>query len=156
MKKIITAIVFVFLLGSFAQAATIRENCGCGLGTMLLADSDGDSVLIQLVATFLNGTFGNQTFGISSGSLGCEKPSRIAKTERMNIFVADNMDNLAIDIASGYGESLDALAEIAEITTDNRSTFYAALQQNFDTIFAGEQVTHKGVVSKINQIIETI
>ena len=56
MKKII--------LGSCVLAASLfagnNTNTGCGLGSVLIEDQS--STLMQLVATSLNGTSGNQTF----------------------------------------------------------------------------------------------
>ena len=155
MKKIIIGISIVLMMSSVAMAS-VKDNCGCGLGSVMLKENKGDSLLIQLVATFLNGICGNQTFGITSGTLGCDKPAKLVRNEVMDKYVADNMDNLAVDIAAGGGESLDALAEIAGVSVDKKATLYAELQKNFDNIFQGEAVTNKTVVSKINTIIATI
>lgn len=155
MKKFVIGISIVLMMSSVAMAS-MKENCGCGLGSVVLENNKGDSLLIQLVATFLNGLCGNQTFGISSGTLGCDKPASLVKNEIMDKYVADNMDNLAVDIASGGGESLDALSEIAGVSPEKKELVYAALQKNFDTIFETENVTHKTVVEKINHIIATI
>ena len=103
--------VFVLVLFSASMAFAVpEENCGCGLGSMILEGQDG--LISQLAATVTNGISGNQTFGITTGTLGCEKADSIVMNEKVNIFVAENMDNLAIDIASGQGETLDALADI--------------------------------------------
>ena len=155
MKKFVIGLSIVFLMSATAMAG-VKDNCGCGLGSMLLEDHAGDSVLIQLVATCLNGICGNQTFGITSGTLGCDKPAKIVKLEIMDKYIADNMDNLAVDIAAGEGESLEALAEIAGLESGKKELFYSALQNNFDSIFMSENVTHKTVVKQINTIIETI
>lgn len=155
MKKLVIGIAIVFMMSSFAMASS-RENCGCGLGSMVLEDANTDSLLMQMVVTILNGICGNQTFGITSGTLGCEKPSKIVKNEIMDKYVADNMDNLAVDIASGGGESLDALSEIAGIDDGKREVFQLTLQNNFDVIFMSENTTHKTVVDQINTIIENI
>lgn len=155
MKKIIIGISIVMFMSTVAMAS-VKDNCGCGLGSMLLEDHAGDSVLIQLVATCLNGICGNQTFGITSGTLGCDKPAKIVSIEIMDKYVADNMDNLAVDIAAGEGESLEALAEIAGLDTVKKADFYSTLQNNFDNIFMAENVTHKTVVKQITTIIETI
>ncbi len=54
--------------------------------------------LTQVFITF-NGIFGNQTFGITSGTSECERPADFASNERIQKYVADNMDQLAADIA---------------------------------------------------------
>ena len=155
MKKFVIGLCVFFMMSATAMA-NVKDNCGCGLGSMLLEDNAGDSVLIQLVATCLNGICGNQTFGITSGTLGCDKPAKIVRLEIMDKYVADNMDNLAVDIAAGEGESLEALAEIAGLDSNKKDQFYSALQSNFDNIFMSENVSHTTVVKQIHTIIETI
>jgi len=157
MKKwgivVVSCIIMISMVG-VAGANTVREDCGCGLGAMAIGEKQG--VLWKLLGTFLNGLSGNQTFGMSSGTSECGKDQWIAKYDKMNIFVADNMDVLAIDIAQGQGESLDALAEIAEVPIGERPALYAAFQSNFDAIYPTAQVSHTDVVKEIAKIIQTI
>jgi len=138
---------------SFAYAGS-KENCGRGLGTMLLGDRE--PLLMQLVVSSLNGLYGNQTFGITFGTLGCDKPKALVLNEMLDKFVADNMDNLAVDIASGQGESLDALADLAEVPPDKRQGLYREFQASFDQIYPSAQITHKEVVTQLVNIIERI
>ncbi len=157
MKKVaflVTALL-VFVTTAYAGGpSNVRSNCGCGLGYILFKDSKNPGVLIQIFAATTNGTFGNQTFGISSGTLGCGQPSSLAKTEQMNRFVAENMDNLAVDIAAGQGETLDALAEIAEVAPAKRPQLYSALQKNFEKIYFQDSVNNHTVVTDVTGIIE--
>ena len=147
--------VFVLVLFSASMAFAVpEENCGCGLGSMILEGQDG--LISQLAATVTNGISGNQTFGITTGTLGCEKADSIVMNEKVNIFVAENMDNLAIDIASGQGETLDALADIAEVSSEKRAELYASLQNNFDDIYFSANVTNEDVSSKVINIIAQI
>ena len=125
---------FMLMAGS-AFAGTARNNCGCGLGTVLWAGNADDSVVSQTLQATTNGTFANQLFGITSGTLECEQPSKIAASERLMEFASRNMDNLARDIAKGQGESLDTLAELMEIPAAGRPEFAAQLQSHFGNIF---------------------
>jgi len=157
MKKIafmMTALM-IFATSAYAGGASnVRSNCGCGLGYIVFKDSKNPGILVQILAATTNGTFGNQTFGISSGTLGCGQPSNFAKIEQMNKFVADNMDNLAVDIAAGHGETLDALAEIADVAPAKRPQLYSSLQKNFDKIYFQDNVSNQTVVSNVSGIIE--
>jgi hypothetical protein len=157
MKKKILAVVVCLVMISMvgvAGANTVRQDCGCGLGGMALADKEG--FLWNMVGTLLNGLCGNQTFAMSTGTLDCGAPKKFATNDKVNVFVSDNMDVLAVDIAQGRGESLDALAEIAEVPAVERPTLYAALQNNFDTIYPNAQVTSTEVVAQISRIMQTI
>lgn len=154
MKKI--AIIFLVLTfaTTMAFAGAMEKNCGCGLGTMLFKGKDG--LISQISAATTNGSFGNQTFGITTGTLECDKFETMAMKKKLNIFIADNMDHVASDIASGQGEFLEAIADLADVPTANRAALYSALQGNFDTIYPGDQVTHTQVVDTIANIIEQI
>lgn len=156
MKKILifAAASLLMFTASVYAANTVSEDCGCGLGRELIGEKQG--LAWDLLGTLLNGTFGNQTFGMTSGTLGCDTGGKIAMNEKVDIFVADNMDNLAIDIASGQGESLDALAEIAMISGDNKEVFFSALQNNFDQIYPTDTVSYSHVSGTIMEIASNI
>jgi len=149
MKQILTlAAVLIFSPALLAQTMNEQDsrhlNTGCGLGSQIIKDQD--STLMQIFAATTNSTSGNQTFGISSGTLGCEKPEKFASNET-NIFVAKNMDALATDIAMGQGEKLDTLASLLKI--ENKSAFAARLQQNFSAIYTDEEVTSAQIIDRI-------
>ncbi len=150
MKKLAIASA---LLAVSAMAGTLRENVGCGLGTTIIGDKGNDSLVLQVLAATTNGTFGNQTFGITSGTLGCKKPTKIASNDKLNKFVADNMDKIAIDISAGHGKTLDALAELLKIPADKRASFYAKLKSNFDKIYASNSVEAADVIDSIAENI---
>ena len=125
----------LLLSGTAFAAGQAASNTGCGLGTILWGNNADGSIMSQSLQATTNGTFGNQTFGITSGTLGCTQPANIAATERMIEFTAANLDNLAKDIAQGQGESLETLAELMAVPADQRVALYSHLQANFDGIF---------------------
>jgi len=146
MKKVVMVLAISFLIVNVAYAGTTRQNCGCGIGSMIFEGQNG--LMSQTAAHTSNHTFGNQSFGITSGTLGCGSAEGFARNETLNKFVAENMDNLASDIASGKGESLDTLAELIELPAEKRPAFFAALQGDFDKIYPSAQVTHTEVIEK--------
>lgn len=157
MKKILISIMACMIIAgmvSVAAANTVREDCGCGLGGMAIGQKEG--VVWKLVGTFLNGICANQTFAMSSGTLDCGRDPVIAKYEKMNVYVADNMDILAVDIARGEGTSLEALAEIAEVPMEKRPLLFAAMQNDFEKIYPTVDVTPEEVVSEITRLMQTI
>src|SRR5690554_2646593 len=147
----ISALVALFLMvcsgAAFAQQAA--RNTGCGLGTVLWGDKADGSVISQSLQATTNGTFGNQTFGISSGTLGCEQPANILKNDRALAFTRDNLDILARDIAFGGGESLAALAELLEVPAAERALLYTRLQDNFSVIFDTGEENYAAVLDRI-------
>lgn len=146
MKKLLATLVILALTAAPALAVP-PSNCGCGIGTMVFEGQDG--LISQVCAATTNGIFGNQTFGISTGTLGCDRPAAFVQNEEVNRFVSENMDNLAVDIATGQGESLDALSEMIQVPSEKRADFNAALQAHFETIYPTPQVTHAHVVEQI-------
>ncbi len=142
-----------FMLPSGASAQNFNNNVGCGLGNMLFEQSGEDKVLHQILAVTTNGTFGNQTFGISSGTLGCQQPTKIASHQKLERFVADNMDALAQDMASGRGESVMTLAELMNVPSTERAAFASLLQANFDKIYTSASVEYSDVIANINRVV---
>ena len=153
MKRLMVAIVLVSILVMPASLcfAVNQKNTGCGLGTIVFQGQD--SLLFELFAMTTNGTCGNQTFGMTSGTLNCEKPNRIVSIERINTYVADNMDNLANDIARGDGEYLNTLAVLMEVPENSRSGFYSKLQNNFSRIYPSTDISNVDVVKTIEALM---
>ncbi|HDP80491.1 MAG TPA: DUF3015 domain-containing protein [Spirochaetes bacterium] len=152
MKRIIT-ILFVLLV-SIAVGAEVyagQSNYGCGLGSLIFKGNDG--LISQTAAVTLNGFFGNQIFGITTGTSNCRKFSSLASNEKINIFVADNMDNLATDIAKGNGEYLNTLAVLMDIPEKDRKEFYKKMQTNFSRIYTSKGVTHDQVIKNISALM---
>jgi len=130
-----------------------QSNTGCGIGTMIFEGKDG--LISQVFAATTNGTFGNQTFGITSGTLNCEKPANFTSNERLNKFVGDNMANLAMDISKGSGEYLTTLAVLLDVPIAERPQLYRLLQANFSKIYTSEDVTHIDVLNNIETVLAT-
>lgn len=154
MKRVAVLFVAFLMMTGVSFAANVAENCGCGLGKELIGEKEG--LGWNLLGTCLNNTSGNQTFGMTTGTLGCDTGTELVMREQLDIFVADNMDSLAVDIAAGHGESLDALAEIAQVSPDSQGVLFARLQENFDRIYPNAQVSHEQVAENINSIISAI
>jgi hypothetical protein len=144
MKKFIVSVAAVAALSSVAFAG-VNSQTGCGLGSMIIKD-DSSAVLLALQAT-TNGTSGNQTFGITSGTSGCKK-TKFVMNERAEEFVASNMDQLAKEIAMGHGESVDTLAEL--LAVEDKEAFASALQANYNSIYSADNVEMAEVLDTIS------
>ena len=154
MKKWMIALSTLFVLTGTSFAATVSEDCGCGLGREMIGQEEG--LGWNILGTSLNGISGNQTFGMSSGTLGCSKPTKFVMNERMDVFVSENMDSLAVDIATGNGENLDALMEIAQVSGADKAKACSALQTNFDSIYPAANVMDTDVAHSIRGILAQI
>ncbi|MCA9754876.1 MAG: DUF3015 family protein [Candidatus Eisenbacteria bacterium] len=147
---LLLASVCIFSFAGFAQAAD-KSNTGCGLGSIMFKEKDG--LLSNVCAVTFNGFFGNQTFGITSGTLECSKPASFVSNEKLNKFVRENMDNLAVDISKGNGEYLMTLAVLMDTPAEERDGLYAKLQANFSNIYTSDQVTHEDVLGNIERLV---
>jgi len=146
MKKLLLSAIAAIALTTTAVASQNNQT-GCGLGSVLIKD-DSSAVMLALQAT-TNGTSGNQTFGITSGTLGCTK-AKLVMNERAEEFVASNMDILAKEISVGHGESLDTLAELLEV--QDTAAFSASLQANYNSIYTSQKVEMSDVLDNIATI----
>lgn len=130
MKKIIAG---ALLAASSTMA--FAGPAGCGLGTAVVF-KDANEWHEHVLAATTNGSSGNQTFGMTSGTLGCEAAN--GPLAGVQTFMDNNMDQLAMDVAKGQGETLAALAEIIGVEATDQTTFNTKLQASFDTMFSSE------------------
>ena len=141
MKKILLATALTLA----STAAFAAPNNGCGLGNQIIANQD--SVVKQSLGATTNGTSGNQTFGITSGTSGCTKPAKMVSNNKVKSFIANNMDQLAMDISAGKGESVDTLATLLKV--EDKAGFKMKLQSNFGSIYTSSDVEAAHVIDSI-------
>jgi len=114
---------------------------GCGLGSLVFGNQPG---AVQILAATTNGTFGSQTFGITTGTSNCG-PGLMAQGTKS--FVEANREVLAKDISRGTGEAIGALAVINACA--DSSKIGPALQKNFGAIFPTEGASSDEVTAAI-------
>ena len=147
MKKTALAIA---LLASPMASMGAETGPGCGWGAMLM---DGETGVAQnVLAATTNGTFGNQTFGMSSGTLGCDTSKTIRKAAAD--FLDDNMEKVARDMSTGQGESLETLANLMGIQEQDKAKFFALTHENFSTIFSNDSVSSVDVMASIRELMK--
>jgi len=147
MKKIMALIFAVGLTTSIYAAG--NTNTGCGLGSIIIKNPNSDVMYFSAATT--NGTLWNQTFGITSGTSNCDQPKSFVSNDKLNQFVNENMDELAMDISAGQGETLNTVAKLMNV--ENSEVFAAKLQANFSDIYANDNVTSAQVIDSIASYI---
>lgn len=148
MKRILAVVVFASVVPSLALADSVG---GCGWGSKLFDGQKG--VFPQILAVTTNGTSGNQTFGISSGTSGCTQSGVVTSAWKTAAFIDANMPKLAMDMSRGQGESMDSLASLVGVPAADRIVFNSTLQANFGRIFASTDVTSTDVTSNIKSVL---
>lgn len=144
MKKVLVAFFAATLM--FSASNLFADNIGAGLGRLVLKGQKGKAM--EIIGVTLN-AIGTQTFAITSGTSGY-KEGAVIGVNYVDVYIAENMDNLATDIAKGDGEYLDTLATMMKV--ENRDLFKAKLSKNFNTIFTSKEVTSQEVVANIRNI----
>ncbi len=146
MKKIAALLVFV-------PAVAFADNIGtCGWGSKLMEGNSG--IAPQVLAVTTNGTSGNQTFGITSGTSGCTQDGVVRSTWKTAMFVDGNMNKLARDMSVGQGESLDSLASLLGMNAQDKATFAQVARSNFAEIFPSDSVTSQQVLASLKGVLE--
>lgn len=145
--------ILVAALGLVASVgvAMADNDIGCGWGTQAWKGQSG--VAPKVLGATTNGTFGNQTFGISSETAGCRREGVIKADARVTMFASANIDRLSRDMAAGQGETLDTLAFLMGIQDADKAAFFHLTKSNFGQIFSSDHVTAGEMLSTIHQLM---
>lgn len=147
-KTAITALLLMAPVG----VALADKDVGCGIGTQIWAGQSG--VIPKILAATTNGIFGNQTFGITTGTLGCSSDGVITAANRLPMFAGTNLDQLSAEMAAGQGEALEAMAELYGVQDADKAVFYSMVQQNYATIFSSETVNAGEVLAAVDGLMK--
>ncbi|OEF07558.1 DUF3015 domain-containing protein [Vibrio genomosp. F10] len=150
MKKLLAVVALASTL-PLSNIAIADTDVGCGLGTMIFDGKSGK--VFKVLAATTNGTSGNQTFGITFGTLGCDGSGTISSAQKLALFIDGNLDNLARDIAKGEGETLATLSEVWGIKQADKAAFNTLAQENFAEVFQSENVTSEEVFANLNTLV---
>lgn len=129
-----------------------ENNVGsCGWGSKLFEGQSG--IIQQVLAVTTNGTSGNQTFGITSGTSGCTQDGTVSSTWKTAMFIDGNKEALAKAISAGQGESLDALAALIGIDAKHKADFSRVSQVNFARIFPSTEVSAAEIRASLKEVV---
>ncbi|MFT5716096.1 MAG: hypothetical protein ACI9T7_000269 [Oleiphilaceae bacterium] len=136
-----------------AMAAGGHGPAGCGLGTEVIFKQANEWHEHVLAAT-TNGTSGNQTFGMTSGTLGCSDANG-PLASGVDMFIDNNLEQIAAESSTGEGETISALSELIGVDAKDEAAFKAALKTNFDQIFTSINTTSNDVYGALVAIMST-
>lgn len=146
MKRLIFAVV----LGISSSAAMADSASNCGWGSMLFDGQSGKPSNILAMTT--NGSTGNNTIGVTSGTNGCDGGT-IQYGGKEMVKVGAVMDEFSEDVARGDGEVLTAVAVTLGVSPADRGYFKQTMQSNFTTIFPTDNVTQEEVLANMWQVL---
>lgn len=150
MRKSIIALSLVLCAPVVASAAP--NVGGCGLGSKLFAGQGG--IAPQVLAVTTNGTSGNQTFGITTGTSGCTQDGVVTSNWKTAMFIDANSNKLARDMSVGEGESLESLAGLLGMSEAEKRVFFRTTKDNFAQIYPTADTSSLHVLHSLKVVLE--
>jgi hypothetical protein len=137
---VLSAITF-FASGAYAETkksaaashessgGAVHRSDGCGVGWQYTKKK-------TLFGTTTRGTTNNNlsTFGMSSGTLGCQKHPIASREQDAVNYALSNYENLSIELAQGRGEFVDGMAQAMGC---DAQSFGQVMQSHYGSIMAG-------------------
>ncbi|MCI5066127.1 DUF3015 domain-containing protein [bacterium] len=128
------------------------QNVGrCGWGSKLFSGQKG--LVPQVLAVTTNGTSGNQTFAMTSGTSGCTQDGVVKSNWKTAAYIDANMNKFARDASRGSGEAVTSLAKLLEMNEADTEVFARSLQDNFSKLFPSESVTSQEVTGALREML---
>jgi hypothetical protein len=118
-------------LSLFASNAFAVGSAGCGLGSIVFKE---ETWWKQVFAATTNGSSGNQTFAITSGTSNCA-PGVSAKVQKQKDYVAANLSSLQREAAQGNGETVNGFASVLGCSSASYHDFGSYTQAKYNAIF---------------------
>jgi len=157
MKKLgLFAIVAAFAMqGGLALAAgTPDTGPGCGLGKVAWQNYPNSKTKgAQLLIATTNGSFGTQTFGITTGTSGCTDDGKWWAEQKAVMFAELNSDALAQEMAQGRGEHLASLATLLGVPDQQHPAFFSMAQARYTTLAGASDLSPAAMVKAMNDAI---
>lgn len=154
-KVLLCSVVVLFgLQAGLAMAANPDTGPGCGLGKLAWSDYKGQKEIApQVLMATTNGTFGSQTFGISTGTSGCTNDGKIMAEQKTTVFASINFDALSAEMAQGQGEHLASLASLMGVPAENQAAFFAMTQERYTSLVKAGETSPVALVKALNDAI---
>jgi len=151
MKKTLVTGTFALIASAHVVAAA-PGGPNCGWGNMLFEGQSG--MPAHLSATIVDGTSGNATFGMTSGTNGCSTDGTLTYGGKPLFGFGNMLDEFSQDVALGQGEALSAVAITMGIPAEQRPEFYSLLNRNFDQIFTSPDVSAEQVHNNMIEVLK--
>ena len=155
MKKLVmlsVAAAFAIQGGIALAAGTPDTGPGCGLGKVMWqnypnAKTKGSQILMATT----NGSFGSQTFGMSTGTLGCTDDGRVWAEQKLTMFAELNSDALAQEMAQGRGEHLASMATLLGVPQQHHAAFFGMAQAQYTSLAQAGDLSAGAMVKALNE-----
>jgi hypothetical protein len=133
--------VLVFQASGVRAGANPDNGPGCGLGKLAWMDYGSQKQIApQVMMATTNGTFGSQTFGISSGTSGCTNDGVVMKNKHINM-ASGAFESLPQEMAQGRGEHLASLATLLGVPEEAQPEFFSLVQEKYTILVGSDDTT---------------
>lgn len=150
MKRILLGTLLATVsLGALADAP---GSDGCGWGNMLFKGQRGTAT--HVLAATTNGSSGNNTFGMTTGTNGCHTNGALSYGGKPMIVLSGMMDELSEDMAKGNGEALTTYAVVLGVKPEDRAHFAEVTHEHFAQIFTKSDVTAADVLANTQAVLK--
>ena len=153
-KKLILlqmVVAFAVFSAAAALAANPDSGPGCGLGKLAWSDfKHQKNIGPQVFMATTNGTFGSQTFGISSGTSGCTNDGSVWAEHKVTMFAEINFENLSQEMAQGRGEHLASLATLLGVPAEHHTEFFVMTQERYTSLIQSGETTPVAMLKALN------
>jgi len=137
-------------LGAFAEAP---GGPNCGWGNMIFDGQTGFPA--HFFGSWTNGTSGNATFGMTSGTNGCSTKGKLTYGGKRWLGMSANMmSEFSEDVARGDGDAMKAVAVSMGVEQQDRAVFAQVMHDNFSNIFTSANVTTDEVVANVVAVMK--
>ena len=145
------AAAFMLVQGGLALAMNPDNGPGCGLGKLAWGDyKNQKSIAPQIMMATTNGTFGSQTFGISSGTSGCTNDGSVMAQHKTTLFAELNFEDLSQEMAQGRGEHLASLATLMGVPAEQQPAFFALSQERYQELLQAGQTSTAAMLTALH------
>lgn len=154
MRKLLAlafAVAIVAPSVAFAKGGN-HPMAGCGLGYVLFGNSDS-SRLMQILAATTNGTSGNQTFGITSGTSGCTQDGAVKFAKEAEVYAEVNIDSLRVEMAQGSGNFVHSFAFLLGANDAQVPAYIQLFKDNYATLFPTSSTTSGEMMSALSSVL---
>ena len=148
------AVLLVLSNAGVALAANPDTGPGCGLGKLVWGEyKNQKSIAPQVMMATTNGTFGSQTFGISTGTSGCTNDGTVMSQHKAPIFAEINFESLSQEMAQGQGEHLTSLATLMGVPAEHQAEFIALARERYTSLIQSGETTPKALLTALNDVL---
>jgi hypothetical protein len=151
-KLLVLGIAAMTMAPSLGLAAKNHPMAGCGLGYVLLSSKENTKGM-QILGATTNGTSGNQTFGITSGTSGCTEDGAVKFAKSAEVYAEVNLDSLRQEMAQGEGEFVRTFASLLGASGANVDALVKVFQSNYTTLFATSETDSIQLLASLQPVL---